>query len=83
MSDAAETSMAAILARIALDQEETRKFSAEQHKLAAEAGKLTAEANKLIRDRWLAPITTVASIIAAIGASLAAIGTLFRIFGNP
>ena len=75
MSEAADTSLAAILARIAPDQEETRKFSAEQHKL-------TAEANKLIRDRWPAPITTVALIIAAIGASLAAVGTLFHIFGN-
>lgn len=43
------------VARIERQQEETRKFVAEQHKLTAEASKLAAEAMKLQRDTRLAP----------------------------
>jgi hypothetical protein len=71
-----------IITRIERQQAETRKFSNESFKLAAETGKLIAEAGKLTRDRWLAPIIAVASIIGAIGASLAAYGTLVRLAGG-
>lgn len=64
-----------LIARIERQQAETRKFAAEQNKLAAEAGKLT-------RDRWLAPVIALASIIAACGATLAAYGSLTHLFGR-
>ena len=44
-----------LIARIDRQQEETRKFVAEQHKLTAEAAKLASEAAKLDRDRSLSP----------------------------
>ena len=47
--------LAELVARIERQQEETRKFVAEQHKLTAEAAKLASEAAKLDRDRNLSP----------------------------
>jgi hypothetical protein len=57
------------VARIERMQEETRKFSAEQHKLAAEAAKLRM-------DRYIAPVLAAAAIGGAIGA------VLVRVFGG-
>ena len=65
------------LARIQLAQEEARKFASEQHKLAAETLKLGAEAAKLHRDRLLAPLVVVASLVG--GAIAASIGWLARV----
>ena len=63
-----------LVARIERQQEETRKFVAEQHKLDAEARKLEAEARKLDRDRILAPwqvvVVTVGGIAGLIGGLL-------------
>jgi hypothetical protein len=84
MSDtpAERLSLDEIISRIERQQAETRKFSNESIKLAAETGKLIAEAGKLTRDRWLAPVIAVASIIGAVGASLAAFGALMRLAGR-
>jgi len=71
-----------IISRIERQQAETRKFANESIQLAAETGKLIAEAGKLTRDRWLAPVIAVASIIGAVGASVAAIGALMRLAGH-
>jgi hypothetical protein len=49
--------------------EETRKFVSEQHKLMAEA-------RKLDRDRWLAPLVVLASVMS--GAVVAIISHLWR-----
>ncbi len=65
------------LAQVRLAQEETRKFAAEQHKLAAETLKLGAETAKLNRDRLLAPLVVVASLVG--GAIAASIGLLARV----
>lgn len=65
-------------ARIDRAQAETRKFAAEQNKLAEEATKLAAEARKLDRDRSIAPLLLV---IAALGAAIASIPVLARLFG--
>ena len=84
------------LTQIRRAQAETRKFAAEQNKLAEEAGKLTAEQNKLAaeqnkmvaetlklnRDRWLAPVIAVASVTAAVGATVTALATIFRLAGR-
>ena len=83
MSDATETRLERlnlddILARVEHQQAETRKFVAEQAKLSAEQQKLVAESLKLGRDRWLAPIITVASLVAAIAATLGAVVAILR-----
>ena len=66
--------LAELVARIERQQEETRKFIAEQHKLAAERDKLAAEALKLHRDRVLAPwqvaVVTLGGLAALVGGLL-------------
>ena len=54
------------VARIERQQAETRKF-------VAEMNKLTEEALKFRRDRWLAPVVAVASVLAAVGALVAGV----------
>jgi hypothetical protein len=54
------------VARIERQQAETRKF-------VAEMNKLTEEALKFRRDRWLAPVVAVASVLAAVGAMVAGV----------
>ena len=54
------------VARIESQQAETRKF-------VAEMNKLTEEALKFRRDRWLAPVVAIASVLAAIGALVAGV----------
>ena len=54
------------VARIERQQAETRKF-------VAEMNKLTEEALKFRRDRWLAPVVAIASVLAAIGALVAGV----------
>lgn len=49
--------MAEQVTRIERQQEETRKFVAEQHKLLAEREKLSAEGRKYDRDLWIAMAT--------------------------
>lgn len=79
MSDAptdyrARLDLSDLVTRIERQQEETRKFVAEQHKLAAERDKLAAEARKLDRDRTLAPwqvaIVTMGGLAALVGGLL-------------
>ena len=65
------------IGRMELAQEETRKFAAEQHKLAAETLRLGAETAKLSRDRLLAPLVLVASILG--GAIAPSIGLLAKL----
>ena len=83
MSDVSETRLERlnlddVLARVELQQAGTRKFVADQLKLGAEQQKLVAEFLKLGRDRWLAPIITVASLVAAIAATLGAMVAILR-----
>jgi len=70
-----------LVARIERQQEETRKFVAEQHKLEAERDKLAAEARKLNRDRALAPwqvaVVTMGGIAALAGGLLTILKTLY------
>jgi hypothetical protein len=58
-----------LVSRIERQQEETRKFTTEQHKLMAEAGKLE-------RDRAVLPWTVAATLLGA-GAALFAAGAGF------
>ena len=74
MGDSLDLNMRDVLARIDRQQAETQKFVAEQRKLIAEADKLT-------RDRWLAPIIAIASIIAAIGGGGALALSVARLVG--
>jgi hypothetical protein len=67
MSERAEFDLRAELARIDRDRAETHKLTAESQKFVAEQYKLMAEGQKLTRDRWLAPVIAVASVLAAIG----------------
>ena len=57
------------VSRIERQQEETRKFVAEQHKLQAEAAKLN-------RDRFWVPVLAVAAAIAAFISLLKSSGIL-------
>ena len=74
---------AAQLAAIERSIAETRKFGEEQHKLNAEASKLAAEQNKLTaealkfqRERSLAPLLVISSVLsAALSAALTALLT--------
>jgi hypothetical protein len=52
-----------LVARIERQQEETRKFVAEQHKLMAEA-------KKFGRDWWIIPLTVLGGIVAGLLARL-------------
>lgn len=54
-----------LVARIERNQEETRKFVAEQHKLTEEAAKFAAEARKLTWDARLLPWFQVGTMLAA------------------
>ena len=61
------------VARIQRMLDESDKFRAEQRKLIAESEKLSAEERKLYaeglkfsRDRWLAPVIAISTIIAAV-----------------
>jgi hypothetical protein len=75
MSDASlDLNMRDVLARIDRQQAETQKFVAEQRKLIAEADKLT-------RDRWLAPVVAVASVVAAVGGVVAGAAAIARLAG--
>jgi hypothetical protein len=69
-----DLNMRDVLARIDRQQAETQKFVAEQRKLIAEADKLT-------RDRWLAPLVAVASVIAAVGGIVAGAAAVARLAG--
>jgi len=51
--------MQELVARIGRQQEETRKFVAEQHKLMAEG-----------RERWIVPLSVAGAVLAAIIARL-------------
>ncbi len=53
------------ISRIERQQEETRKFVAEQHKLMAED-------NKFNRDKWIVPLTAVLSVFGIILAGIIA-----------
>jgi hypothetical protein len=55
--------IAELVSRIERQQEETRKFTAEQHKLQAEG-------NRYNRDKWILPLT---ALLSAIGITLAAV----------
>jgi hypothetical protein len=75
--------LAELVARIERQQEEGRKFVAEQHKLmaereklAAKRDKLAAEERKLDRDRGLAPWVTVVALVGGIGGTLRRAGDL-------
>jgi anti-sigma-K factor RskA len=61
--------LAELVSRIERQQEETRKFVAEQHKL-------TAEAQKLNRDRFWVPVLAVAAALAAFVSLLKSSGVL-------
>lgn len=81
-----------ILARVERQQAETRKFVAEQGKLyaeqqkfAAEQGNLAAEREKMLietlkigRDRWLAPVIVLATVVGAFGGTFVAFASLMR-----
>jgi ElaB/YqjD/DUF883 family membrane-anchored ribosome-binding protein len=67
------------IARIALAQEETRKFVSEQHKLLAEQSKLAAEAAKLDRDRRLSPWLAFVAIAGGVGGIIAGVQAVFRV----
>jgi hypothetical protein len=54
-----------LVSRIERQQEETRKFVAEQHKLMAEG-------NTLNRDKWIVPLTAVLTVLGAIVAGVVA-----------
>ncbi|MCW8088221.1 hypothetical protein [Sabulicella glaciei] len=71
--------LAELVSRIERQQEETRKFVAEQHKLTAEAAKLSAEASNLRVTRFVTP---VAAVVAAIGALTAAAPVIARWLGG-
>lgn len=60
-----------LVARIERQQAETRKF-------VAEGIKLTAEAGKLGRERWLAPVLALASVLLAGGSVILAYASLMR-----
>lgn len=77
-----DLNMRDVLARIDRQLAESAKLREETNKFVAEQHKLNAEAEKLTRDRWLAPVVTIASVIAAVGASFAAFGTLLRLSGH-
>ena len=85
--------LAEIVSRIERQQEETRKYVAEQHKLRAEADKLAAEGNKfsaeqvklfseakkLSWDRWIIlPLSILGAILAAL---IARLDVVARVFG--
>ena len=70
------------IARIALAQEETRKFVSEQHKLLAEQSKLAAEAAKLDRDRVLSPWLAIVAIAGGTGGILAGVQAILRFTGT-
>lgn len=61
------------LARIDRDIAETGKLNEETRKFVAEAHKLQAEAAKLNRDRWLAPLIVILSLLTGLGGILAAL----------
>jgi hypothetical protein len=78
------------LARIRRMQEESHKFSAEQHKLteealkfAAEQRKLTEEALKFRRDRFVAPVVAFAALLGGLGGLVTLIQWASRIGGHP
>jgi hypothetical protein len=57
------------IARIDRERAETAKLTKEAQKFIAEHDKLMAEGRKLDRERWLAPLTAGATLLAA-GAAL-------------
>lgn len=70
-----------LVARIERQQEETRKFVAEQHKLMAERDKLAAEARKLDRDRAMAPWQVAVVTAGGIAGLIAALVTAVKSAG--
>jgi hypothetical protein len=60
-----------LVSRIERQQEETRKFVAEQHKLMAEA-------KKFGRDWWIIPLTVLGGIVAG---AVARLPEILRAFG--
>ena len=59
MSEATNLDMSEQIARVVRMQEETLKFVAEQHKLMAETAKLN-------RDRYLAPVLAIVTVIGGV-----------------
>ena len=55
-----------------------RRMIVESDKFAAEQRKLSEEAAKIGRDRWLAPVLAITSMIVATGSAVIAIATLLR-----
>lgn len=72
-----------IISRIKRQQEETRKFVAEQHKLMAEREKLAAEANKLGRDYRFAPLLLLVAALGSVAATVVATIALIRQTSTP
>jgi hypothetical protein len=57
---------------------ETRKLIAESDKFAAEQRKLISEAQKFDRDRWLAPVLALVTVIGAVVSGVAIIHNILR-----